>query len=466
MQKASLIVLLVLSFLSATIHRATLDGMVNYEMKSIVERTLEGIADADTVIFIMNTDGGRVDAAIDIADQIFAAPQWTIAFIEQRAISAGALISVSCNEIVMKRGSTMGDCAPIMVGSEGPKMLGEKFQSPLRAKFRVFSDGAGYPATLAEAMVSIDLEVYKITEGDSVRYIKGDTYAALDSVTKSSATLIVKKGELLTLSNQEAQETGFSKGSFESLEGFLTAKEMQVTGKDIKRDPLISFLLAIFPLLLVVGMAAVFIESKAPGIGVPGVVGVLCLAVAFASKFMVGLAGGAELMLLLMGFILLAAEVFVFPGFGVSGTAGIICIAIAGILAMQNFIIPSSERPWEGELFMSNLKVVGYSFVGAVALIVLFFMFVFPRLNSVLPGTFLEDDLKSKVDDKSQQRRAEKEALIGQSAEVVKELRPSGAIKIGGKMYDATAESFYITKGSRVTIVAVKGPYLIVEQEA
>lgn len=466
MRQTSLILLFLITSLFATMHQATLDGEVNYEMKSIVERVLEGVSNTDTVLFILNTDGGRVDAAIDIADQIFAAPQTTIAFIEQRAISAGALISVACNQIVMKKGSTIGDCAPIMLGAEGPKMLGEKFQSPLRAKFRVFADAAGYSPTLAEAMVSIDLEIYKLTESDSTRYIKSDLFMSLDSTQQKSAQLVVKKGELLTLSNIEAEESGFSKGSFTSLEEYLETKNLVVTGKNIERDPLISFLLAIFPLLLVIGMAAVFIESKAPGIGVPGVVGVLCLAAAFASKFMVGLAGGAELMLLLIGFILLAAEVFVFPGFGISGTAGILCIAIAGILAMQDFVIPSPDKPWEGALFLDNIKLVGLSFVGAVVLVFLFFIFLFPRVNAVAPGTILQEDLNSKVDVNSQKRRDEKMALVGQRAEVVKELRPSGAIKIDGKMYDATSESFYITKGSSVKVVALKGPYLIVEQEA
>lgn len=464
MRKTSLIVLAFISLLCATIHRATLDGVVDYGMKSLVNRAFENAADDDTIVFIMNTDGGRVDAALDIADQIFAAPQKTIAFIEQRAISAGALISVSCNEIVMKKGSTIGDCAPIIMGSEGPKMLGEKIQSPIRAKFRVYSQAAGYSETLAEAMVSIDFEVYKLTEGDSVRYIKAEEYAALDSVSKANATLFVRKGELLTLSNYEAETVGFSKGSYDSHEKFLETHKMAITGNEVKRDPFITFISMLFPLLLIIGMAAVFIESKVPGIGLPGVVGVLCLAVAFASKFMVGLAGAAEMMLLLIGFILLAAEIFVFPGFGVSGVLGILCIAIAGILAMQDFTLPSPEKPWESKLFMENIQLIGLSFLGSVVLVVFFFAFLFPRMNRVAPGTILHEDLNSRVDASTQKRREEKSALIGTIAEVLMELRPSGTVKVGDKLYDATSHSFYIDKGKKVEIVDMKGASLIVKE--
>lgn len=464
MRKASFILLLLfLSFTYGAVHKATLDGVVDYDMKKIVELALEGAEDNDTIIFVVNTDGGLVSAAIDISDLIFSSPQHTIAFIEQRAISAGALISVACNSIVMKKGSTIGDCAPIMIGSDGPRMLGEKTQSPIRAKFRVYAKEAGYPSSLAEAMVSIDMVIYKLVDGDSTTYLKEEEYLSLDSITKERATLFVKKGELLTLSNYEAADVGFSKASHNNLNDYMEKERMVISGKEIKRSPFVSLVSSLFPLLLIIGMAAVFIESKVPGVGVPGVVGVLCLALAFAGKYMVGLAGGTELLLLLIGFILLAAEVFVFPGFGISGILGILCIAIAGVLAMQDFVIPSRENPLEIELFVDNLKIIGFSFLGSVALIIGFFTLIFPRMNAIAPGTILHEDLNSTVDEAVVKKRDERRALIGRIAEVIMELRPSGSIKIDGKMYDATSQSFYIEKGSTVKVVDLKGPYFIVE---
>lgn len=77
----------------------------------------------------------------------------------------------------MKHSTTIGDCAPIIFSNEGPKMLGEKFQSPLRAKFRTLAKRNGYPETLAESMVSSDMTVFRIEMDDGrILYIDSVEY--------------------------------------------------------------------------------------------------------------------------------------------------------------------------------------------------------------------------------------------------------------------------------------------------
>ena len=86
-------------------------------------------------------------------------------------ISAGALIALACDKMVMRKSTTIGDVAPLTMSNEGPKMLGEKFQSPIRAKFRTLAKRNNYPQTLTEAMVTEGLAVYKIEFPDTVLYI-------------------------------------------------------------------------------------------------------------------------------------------------------------------------------------------------------------------------------------------------------------------------------------------------------
>jgi membrane-bound serine protease (ClpP class) len=98
---------------------------------------------------------------LQIVDTILSAPEGqTVAYVKNKAISAGALIALASSRLVMRSNATIGDCAPITYSSEGPKVLGEKFQSPLRAKFRALAKRNGYPATLAEAMVTAEMVVY------------------------------------------------------------------------------------------------------------------------------------------------------------------------------------------------------------------------------------------------------------------------------------------------------------------
>ncbi|MCU0581780.1 MAG: ATP-dependent Clp protease proteolytic subunit, partial [Syntrophales bacterium] len=119
-----------------------------------VHREVSAHPDA-LVVLEIDTFGGMVDSALEIVDMLIKIPpERTIAFVENKAISAGALIALACGDLVMKPATTIGDCAPISYTQEGVEMLGEKFQSPIRAKFRALAKRNGYPETLAEAMVT------------------------------------------------------------------------------------------------------------------------------------------------------------------------------------------------------------------------------------------------------------------------------------------------------------------------
>ena len=126
-----------------------ISGEVEPGMAAFLKRALNDIPDTpDTVIVVeMDTFGGRVDSALEMVDALLNIKNAkTIAYVTNKAISAGALISLAANQLVMKNNTTLGDCAPITFTNEGPKMMGEKFQSPLRAKFRTLAKRNGYPA--------------------------------------------------------------------------------------------------------------------------------------------------------------------------------------------------------------------------------------------------------------------------------------------------------------------------------
>ncbi|MBD3393885.1 MAG: serine protease, partial [Chitinivibrionales bacterium] len=147
-----------------TVFVVPVTGNVDPGMAAFIARgAREASTEADALLVIeMDTFGGRVDAALQIVDTLLNTPVETVAFVKTKAISAGALIALSCRRLVMKHTTTIGDCAPIALSNEGPRMLGEKFQSPLRAKFRTIARRNGYPETLAESMVTADMQVHKV----------------------------------------------------------------------------------------------------------------------------------------------------------------------------------------------------------------------------------------------------------------------------------------------------------------
>src|SRR3989337_4228524 len=98
---------------------APIEGMIDLGLAPFVDRALREATDAGAaaVILEINTFGGRVDAAVVIRDALLNARVRTVAFVNKRAISAGALISLAAEKIVMADGGTIGAATPVQMGA-------------------------------------------------------------------------------------------------------------------------------------------------------------------------------------------------------------------------------------------------------------------------------------------------------------------------------------------------------------
>ena len=310
----------------------------------------------DYIVFEINTFGGRLDAAFDIVDTIMAVkgPE-TIALVKKKAISAGSLIALACKKLYMLEATTIGDCAPIVQGGDGtPQIVGEKIQSPLRAKFRNLAQRNGYPELLSSSFVTPELEILELTakldkgkktERDTVLIIEGEKYSVLDSAAKAfwgAPKILVKEGELLTMTDKEAQELGFSKGTFKDRADFETAlaiesrSEVETTlGEDIA-----SAIAAIAGILLILGFGALYIEFKTPGFGLFGIIGIILIGIVFLGQFAPQLDGYIPAILLVAGIALFLVEIFVMPGTFLFGVGGIACMILALALSFSPSEIP------------------------------------------------------------------------------------------------------------------------------
>lgn len=455
---------------AANLYLVPISGDVDPGMAAYLKRALRDIPDTQDALIIVNMDtfGGRVDAALEMVDTLLSVKNAkTIAFVTKKAISAGALISLACNELVMKNNTTIGDCAPITYSDEGPKVMGEKFQSPLRAKFRTLAKRNGYPAVLAESMVTADMEVYRVNlDGKSV-YMDAQEYQDLAKDEKERITskkTIVAKGELLTMDDSEALDLGFSSMSVAGLEELLD--KLGVADRPLTRvevswsEQLVSFISTIGPILMLIGLGALYTEIKAPGFGAPGIVGILCLSLVFFNQYLVGLADVTELLIILIGIIFLGFELFVFPGFGISGIAGILCITAGLVLSLQNFVIPDPNLPWEGELLVGNLIKVLSASLGSFLLALFLLRYVFPKLSTRVRGPYLDATLaEARLD-----LPATAPIQVGQTGTALSLLRPSGKAEIGGERHDVISQGDFVPKGAGVRIVRIKGTKIIVDR--
>jgi membrane-bound serine protease (ClpP class) len=153
----------------------------------VVERAVRESKNASALLFVINTPGGRVDSAIDIATSIMSVECPTIAYIEgMGAISAGALISYACDFIYMAEGSNIGASTPIMLGAETTPEMDEKSNSFVRAKYRALGEANGHDPILGEAMVDRNMEVRAYRNPDGTYHIFEVDAAKTDSSRSTS----------------------------------------------------------------------------------------------------------------------------------------------------------------------------------------------------------------------------------------------------------------------------------------
>lgn len=444
---------------------------VSPQMAAFIKRSVESVPVRENTVIVLDLDtfGGRVDSAFQIVETmtgIQGIP--TLAYVRKKAISAGALIALSCDRLTMHPHTTIGDCAPIMLSQDGPQMLGEKFQSPLRAQFRSLAKKNGYDENLAEAMVSLDLEIFRLDLDGKTMYMEATDYNDLTDAEKAKVTnkkTVVKKGELLTMDDKEAQELGFSIASAPTLEEALEkAGYSGYTVVSLKKnwtESFLSIVIALSPILMMIGLAAVYTELKAPGFGAPGAVGIICLSLAFGSQYAVGMANYTELMILLLGLVLLGLEVFVIPGFGIAGIAGFFFILVALVLSLQDFVLPQPSMPWQGKLFTKNIILVLGSYGVAMMLGLAIFRYVLPRFSKGPQGPYLFSDLQESHADSGETQKVKK----GDEGLALSYLRPSGKMKIGDEIVDVITEAEFIESGSAIVVRRIDGNRIIVSRK-
>jgi membrane-bound serine protease (ClpP class) len=449
----------------------TLEGDVDPGMNDYARRAIaEAVArKPDLIVFEVNTFGGRLDAAFDIVDTITALKIPTVALVQKKAISAGALIALSSDKLYMLPSTTIGDCAPIVQNSDGqPQIVGEKIQSPLRAKFRNLAERNGHPRLLSEAFVSPDLGVMELSNKDTIIYVNVAEYSDMPEEEQKKWTgkkTLVRAGELLTMTNEEALRLKFSKGTPENIEAFK--KELGITKTEIIKiswaENLTRFIGAISGILMILGFGALYMEFKTPGFGIFGVIGIVLLATVFLGQYASNLHDKLPLVLLCLGVVFMLLEIFVLPGAMICGALGIICFVAALALSFEVSSLPDFAPEFG---FLSNwqygLMYIMICAVLALSLPILASKYLIPALPESLTPINKTDLSKAY----SPVEEFVEEIKKGDTGTALTDLHPCGHAKFGDKMFDAQSRSDYIAAGTTVRVEFVEAGKVWVVKEA
>ena len=412
-----------------------IDGVIDLGLAPFVFRVLNEAAQARAAAVVLNIDtfGGRVDAAVQIRDALLDSKLRTVAFVDRRAISAGALIALSSQTLAMASGSTIGAAAPVQAGAPGAAALPvqEKTVSYVRKEFGATAEARRRPQLLAEAMVDADIEVPGV----------------------------VDKGKLLTLTTDEALKHKVADLRADTLDGLL--QQLGLADAELRHpaphwaEELVRLLThpILSSLLISIGMVGILFELRTPGFGLAGAVGIGSLALFFYGHWLVQLAGWEELLLVGAGLVLLAVEIFVIPGFGIAGALGILALlggrtmSLIGAGATTEVIIGAVSR-----IVMALL---------AALLAGLLLLRFFPRLpfaNRLVLGTDLGSGPAHGSAPESDQR------WLGKQGRAASVLRPAGIAEFEHERVDVVADGVMIDAGEPIEVIRVDGNRIVVRR--
>ena len=417
----------------SVIYRIRLDQDIDQSAQRLVtlglEKALE--ADADFVILDINTYGGAVNAADSIRSAILRFERPVAAYVNMQAASAGALISIACDSIYMKTGSSIG--AATVVDQAG-KVMPDKYQSFMRGMMRSTAQANGRDPQIAESMT--------------------DT------------------ANVLSMTPAEAMDVGYCEGICES-EHEVAQK---ITGGNdfvIKNmeddmtllDRIIQFLLnpllqSIFMMMIIGG---IFVEIRTPGIGLPLLTAIIGALLYFAPGYLGHLVASWEILLFVCGLILIALEIFVIPGFGVCGISGIIAVVVSLAFAMVDNL---ELVNWDGSINLQPLLMPLGIVIISAAVAVFGSVWLVKKLYTTRSFDHIALRQELKAEDGFTGVQSGLEHLVGEPVVVFTDLRPSGKVKAtDGRIFEATLKfGGFASKGESLKVISTEQGRLYCEK--
>lgn len=433
-----------------TVYRIDIKEEIGPKVWRSVQKSFEDGRDADYFIIDMNTYGGMVIYADSLRSRILKEEKPVWVFINNNAASAGALISIACDKIYMKKGASIG--AATVVDQSGQAMP-DKYQSYMRAMIRSTAEAQG-----KDTIYENGQKIVKWKREPKIAEAMVDERIYIENISDSN--------RVVTFTPSEAIKYGYCEGVRESINDVI--EKEGIKNYELKNytpttlDKIIGLLInpVLRSILIMIIIGGIYFELQTPGIGFPILAACIACVLYFFPLYIEGLASNWELVLFILGIILLCLEIFVIPGFGLSGILGIMSILISLVSAgigILNFEFIEQSLMY----IIKSLLLVITSFILAIFLsIYLTRKFVG---SSNLPFALRT---QTSVDDGFVSVDMAAKSEIGKIGIAHTDLRPSGKVDINGEIYDAQSNfGNYIAKGSKIIVKKYRSGQLYVSKD-
>lgn len=411
---------------------------------------------AEAVVFDLDTPGGLAWETITLMMkdlQNLKTPSF--AFVNTRAISAGALIAMATDGIYMAPASAIGASTPV-TGDGTPLAEAEraKMNSAFLGMVRTVVREKGHDVRIVEGMIDMD---------------RGLTI---------NGRVIIPKGEIVTLDSDQATmviegKPLLAKGIVKSIEDIK--KRESLKGEVITAEPTGFEWIAIWvtryaAILIIIGLAGGYLEMQTPGFGIPGFIAVGAFALFFFGHYVAGSLAGKETAavaaIFIVGLILIGVELLAAPGTIIPGILGFVCVMVALVYAMSGWEIapPDPSTPssigFDFTPYAVGLRNFAIGVTGALIVITLLALWL-PALRP-FRALVLHTAAGGTLHDAPAMQAAAK-ASVGEAGITRSTLRPYGTVEISGRLVEAMVEAGYLDNGTPVRVREIRGEKIIVE---
>ena len=385
-----------------------INGEINKASSKFVEESLNRInlLEDDVVIFEIDTYGGLVDEAIKIKDLIINLPNKSVAYINNKAISAGVLISIAANEIYMAENANIGSAETIPND--------EKVLSMWRGVLRDTAQYRNRDALIVEAMADKDIVIENIIVKDKLLNLTSKEALKINFIDGIAANY----SELLTKLNIDKEVVNVSENFEVKLAKYISL-------------PLIS------SILISAAFIGLIIEIMSPGFGIGGIVSIVSFGLYFSANIFAGYANLIALILFIIGVIFIGVALLM-PGFGVPEILSVFFIFSGIIMANYSF----------------NSALIAISIAVLISSVLVFILLKIGVKSKHLEKIILNNKLN---EDSGFLASDIREDLLFKEGVSVSELRPSGIILIDDKHIDVLSLDGLIEKNVVVRVEKIEG---------
>lgn len=450
-----------------------IEGALDVGTQALVTRAIDGARErGDRLVLELDTPGGEIELMWQIANALLdasASGVATVAWVHDRALSAGALLVLASERVYMRSHATVGSALPVQIGPGGlmpvseDEDVREKLSSALRAEFRGVAEKRGRSGLLAEAMVDPEVEVLEVATEGGDRLV---SRTELDDLNQRGerheiVRTVVARGELFNATGSEAVTLGLADGLAESVDELAAKLGLAgVLPTEVRRarsEDLAAWLHTLSPLFLIAGFVLLYLELKTPGLGLHGLLALVAFGVVLFGRYLVGLADIPHVLLITGGAGLVALELFLMPGAIWPGVVGALAILFGLIWSFAGARIGLEYGLDRKILIEESFRVVG---AGSLALLVIW------GLSRLLPHTPVLSRMvlaggASAASGAMPQAGGARAALarVGVAGRATTDLRPVGKVVLDADRaldFEARAEGVEIAAGSRVRVVEVQ----------